>query len=261
MTLTGEYINADDIKKELQCGDMEAAQIATAKREELLSKGESFTFETVLSSRRNLELLQRASRAGYYIKCCYMLTASPDINVQRVFVRVKNGGHDVPVDKIHSRYHKCLKLVPELIDVCDDISIFDNTRQPYMIFSKKKDESNIYEFDIWERKQIEKLIGTDKDETNPIFKRFVINDDATCEALLAALEEAEKRPIVKKSGPSSYERGKELLAMRYGSDNPFKPVSKEEIYAKLEESRACFERGEYKEFDEAIDEIRQKYDL
>lgn len=161
--IVGEYINADDIKKELQCGDMEAAQIATAKREELLSKGESFTFETVLSSRRNLELLQRASYAGYYIKCCYMLTAAPEINVQRVFVRVKNGGHDVPVDKIHSRYHKCLTLIPELIDVCDEISIFDNTQQPYMLFSKKKEERNIYESDIWERKQIEKLVGLDKD--------------------------------------------------------------------------------------------------
>ncbi len=51
------------------------------------------------------------------------------------------------------------------------------------------------------------------------------------------------------------------LVMQCSSNNPFKPVSKEEIYAELEESRACFERGEYMDFDDAIDEIRSKYGL
>lgn len=43
--------------------------------------------------------------------------------------------------------------------------------------------------------------------------------------------------------------------------NLFKMVGREEIYAELEESRACFERGEYKDFNDAIDEIRAKYNL
>ena len=41
----------------------------------------------------------------------------------------------------------------------------------------------------------------------------------------------------------------------------FKPVSREQIYAELEESRACFESGEYKGFDDAIDEIGAKFNL
>ena len=55
--------------------------------------------------------------------------------------------------------------------------------------------------------------------TSSITKRFVIKDDATCQRLIDAIEEfeakAEKKPV-KKSGPSSYERGKALLAARYG---------------------------------------------
>lgn len=51
------------------------------------------------------------------------------------------------------------------------------------------------------------------------------------------------------------------LVMQCGNDNPFRPVGREEIYAELEESRSCFERGEYKDFGEAIDEIRIKYGL
>lgn len=51
------------------------------------------------------------------------------------------------------------------------------------------------------------------------------------------------------------------LVMQCSNDNPFKPVSREEVYAELEESRACYERGEYKDFGEAVDEIRIKYGL
>ena len=51
------------------------------------------------------------------------------------------------------------------------------------------------------------------------------------------------------------------LVMQCNNNNPFKPVSREEVYAELEESRACFERGEYMDFGDAIDEIRLKYGL
>lgn len=157
--IVGEYVNADELKKALGCTDMEAAQIATAKREELLSEGKEFTFETVLSSTRNLELLRRAHKAGYFIKCIYVLTSAPEINVGRVFARVRSGGHDVPEDKIVSRYHKCLALLPELIEVCDVIHIYDNTVSPFRIFKKKKEEMYIWASDEWTYEQIEKLIG------------------------------------------------------------------------------------------------------
>ena len=44
-------------------------------------------------------------------------------------------------------------------------------------------------------------------------------------------------------------------------DTLFKPLSAEKIYSELEESRACYERGEYEDFDDALDEISKKYDL
>ncbi|MCD7921958.1 MAG: hypothetical protein LUG27_05920 [Clostridiales bacterium] len=53
-----DYINADEIKKNLKCSDIEAAQIAEKQREEHLEKCEDFCFETVLSTARNLNLLQ-----------------------------------------------------------------------------------------------------------------------------------------------------------------------------------------------------------
>ena len=53
------YINADDIKKSSQCSDLEAAQAADKLRNDLIDKKQSFTFETVLSTDRNIKLLKR----------------------------------------------------------------------------------------------------------------------------------------------------------------------------------------------------------
>ena len=55
-----DYINADEIKKNIKCSDIEAAQIAEKQREEHLENMMEFCFETVLSTERNLNLLQRA---------------------------------------------------------------------------------------------------------------------------------------------------------------------------------------------------------
>lgn len=103
-----DYINADEIKKYLKCSDLEAAQLAEKQREEHMEQMREFCFETVLSTERNLKLLERAKRKGYFIRCYYILTADPMINVWRVKARVESGGHDVPKEKIITRYDRAL---------------------------------------------------------------------------------------------------------------------------------------------------------
>ena len=51
-----DYINADEIKKNLKCSDLEAAQLAEKQREEHIEQMNEFCFETVLSTERNLIL-------------------------------------------------------------------------------------------------------------------------------------------------------------------------------------------------------------
>ena len=78
-----DYINADEIKKSLKCSDIEAAQLAEKQREKHLEQMEEFCFETVLSTERNLDLLKRAKEKGYFIRCYYILTVDPAINIYR----------------------------------------------------------------------------------------------------------------------------------------------------------------------------------
>lgn len=135
------YINADEIKRILNCSDLEAAEHAEQRRKACVEHGTDFCFETVLSTDRNLKLLTRAKDAGFFIRCYYVLTADPQINVARVASRVSDGGHDVPVEKIISRYDKALDLVRRLVPVCDVCHIYDNSgNEPYRIFKKRKDQ-------------------------------------------------------------------------------------------------------------------------
>ena len=155
----GIYINADDLKRASVCSDLEAAQKAEELREGAVKDKIDFTFETVLSTRRNIELLIRAKEQGYFIRCIYVLTANPDINVSRVKVREQSGGHGVPEDKVRSRYYKALELIPELVQICDVLHIYDNTQEPFRIFKKRKDVFFRWKNQYWSNAEIEKLTG------------------------------------------------------------------------------------------------------
>ncbi len=155
----GVYINADDIKRASHCSDLEAAVEAERLREEAIARKADFTFETVLSTDRNLKLLKKAKENGYFVRCIYVLTNNPLVNVMRVKVREASGGHGVPEDKIRSRYKKALELLPELVGMCDVMHVYDNTLRPFRIFKKRKDVylgwANLY----WSKSAIESLTG------------------------------------------------------------------------------------------------------
>lgn len=152
----GVYINADDIKKSNSCTDLEAAEKAEKLRELMLEQGYAFTFETVLSTDRNLKLLQKAKEKGFFLRCIYVLTSDYTINISRVNIRESMGGHSVPIDKIKSRYFKALDLIPKLIELCDIVHIYDNTNVAFRIFKKRKDDYH-WENNYWSYSAIEKL--------------------------------------------------------------------------------------------------------
>ena len=138
---------------------MEAAIKAEELREKMIESKKDFTFETVLSTERNLLLLRKAKEQGYFIRGIYVLTSNADINVARVSAREALGGHGVPEEKIRKRYERALKLIPQLTEVCDVLHLYDNTDIPFRIFKKRKDVYYRWENKYWTNEQIEKLTG------------------------------------------------------------------------------------------------------
>ena len=137
----------------------EAAFFADKKRYEAIDAKEDFTFETVLSSHYKLDILRKAKENGYFIKCIFVLTNDPLINVSRVETRVASGGHNVDKDKIISRYYKSLANIKQLIELCDILHVYDNTYEPVRIIRKHKDEFSIFPNDQWTENKIIRLIS------------------------------------------------------------------------------------------------------
>lgn len=142
-------INADLIASSLTDGSYEernlkAAKIAAQLRESYLRRGMSFSIETVGSREDKLDFLGKAKAAGYIIHIVFVTTCSPEINKERVRMRVSMGGHDVPDDKIVSRYMRTMTLLPRYVEVADEFVAYDNSRpNPVLVFSKRNGKSMI----------------------------------------------------------------------------------------------------------------------
>ena len=115
--IQGIYTNADEVVASTGMDNKEAAEFVDKKRYEFIESKQDFTFETVLSSEYKMNILRKAKEEGYFIKCVFVLTNDPQINITRVETRVLNGGHDVDKEKIISRYYKSLSHIKELMDI------------------------------------------------------------------------------------------------------------------------------------------------
>ena len=129
------FINADVLARELNLHGYAAAKVADAVRRELLKRRESFVFETVFSdpARDKLDFLKEAIQTGYTVVLCYIGLASPQISNERVAMRVSQGGHDVPAEKLTSRFRRTLANLKTAIRELPHVLIYDNSdlRHPF----------------------------------------------------------------------------------------------------------------------------------
>ena len=154
----GTYTNADDVVAATGMSNEEAAKLVDSKRYASIELKEDFTFETVLSSKFKLDILEKAKAEGYFIKCIFVLTVDPLINVARVETRVASGGQDVEKKKIIERYYKSLNNIKRLMDICDILHVYDNTLEPVRIIRKHKEDISIFPNELWTEKKIVELL-------------------------------------------------------------------------------------------------------
>jgi len=126
------FINADIVAKKLDPENAAAisytAAILTAKlRAKLIQTGNSFCFETVFSHPSKIEFLANAKSSGYEIILVYTHLFTNELNQARVAQRVKQGGHDVPTDKIISRIPRTMRYVREALPIVDIAKFYDNS--------------------------------------------------------------------------------------------------------------------------------------
>jgi predicted ABC-type ATPase len=129
------FVNADILADELHLEPYAAAKLADALRHELVKRKESFVFETVLSDTLGdkLKFLKDAGASGTTVVLCFIGLATPEISEERVSMRVSQGGHDVPTEKLKSRFPRALANLKAAIRDLPHVLIYDNTdlRHPF----------------------------------------------------------------------------------------------------------------------------------
>jgi predicted ABC-type ATPase len=133
-----------------------AQALADFLRKKLLKEKKKFSFETVFSHESKLKIMQKAKDEGYKVYLYFVSTSSPEINKERVALRVKKGGHGVPPDKIESRYHRSLALLFDASQIAYQAFFFDNSgenKEPVMFANFKVIKGQKY----WGHINVEKL--------------------------------------------------------------------------------------------------------
>ena len=127
------YINPDQVANE-KFGDwnsqdavLKAANYCEEWREQCLKDKVSFVFETVFSAEDKIDFLIRAKEAGFFIRLFFISTEHPSINAARIAKRVMEGGHDVPIPKIISRYTKSIENCETVARLVDRLYVYDNS--------------------------------------------------------------------------------------------------------------------------------------
>lgn len=137
-----EFVNADEIAKGLspfnpESVAIEAGRLMLQRIEELLDRNETFSIETTLATKSYINLVHKAQAKGYRVHLIYFWLETPELAMQRVAERVRNGGHNIPIEIIQRRYVAGIRnLFNIFMSEVDLWMIYDNSRTPRTFVAK-----------------------------------------------------------------------------------------------------------------------------
>jgi predicted ABC-type ATPase len=156
-----KFVNADLIAKDIDSENPEsisyhAATVAAKIREDLISQGVSFCFETVFSHESKIDFLAQAKANGYKVILVYIHLFDSSLNEARVKQRVSEGGHNVPIEKIYSRIPRTMKHIKTALLIVDEARILDNSStddpfQQIIVMKSGNFEVNVDHLPEWAR--------------------------------------------------------------------------------------------------------------
>lgn len=151
-----EFVNADEIAKGLSPFQpekvaFEAGRIMLERIETLLKSNKNFAFETTLSTKTYKQKLLQAKKNGFKVKLLFFWLPTIEMAINRVAIRVSEGGHHIPSEIIERRYSRGIEnLFKIYIPLCDDWAVFDNSNEkPELIAEGKYLETMIVKKDSW----------------------------------------------------------------------------------------------------------------
>ncbi|MFB0974108.1 MAG: zeta toxin family protein [Bacteroidales bacterium] len=137
-----EFVNADEIAKELDPFDPEsmalrASKLMLERMRELIEKGSDFAIETTLATKSLKNIILDAQGRGYSVTLVYFWLNVPQLAIERVKLRVASGGHNIDEAVIIRRYYTGLtNLLKVYIPIVDYWITIDNSSTKFEIIAE-----------------------------------------------------------------------------------------------------------------------------
>jgi len=152
-----EFVNADLIAGGLSPFDPERAvtQAGRLMLEQIHSfgkRGLDFGFETTLSGKTYVKLLKDLKKKGYLIHLFFLWISNVKLALERIELRVRNGGHHIPEAIVLRRFDRSLPNFFRFYQpLADSWAIFDNSEDvPKMIAFEESGKLEILDPDLFD---------------------------------------------------------------------------------------------------------------
>lgn len=94
---------------------------------ERLNDGQAVCIETVLSTEKFKPVVEELRHSGGHFAMIYVGLKSPEVSADRIAKRVRQGGHDVPADRIAARWRRSIELLPWFAERANELFVYDNS--------------------------------------------------------------------------------------------------------------------------------------
>lgn len=106
--------------------NIQAWQEGVRRLENSLVAGRSFAFETTLGGQTIARILAAATAThDVMVWCCGL--QSVQLHIDRVCARVRQGGHDIPPQKIRERWISSIQNLIALLPLLSHVRVYDNS--------------------------------------------------------------------------------------------------------------------------------------
>lgn len=150
------FVNADLIASGLAPFEPRAAAIKAGKLvlqqiHEFAERGADFAFETTLAGTSYARLLKELKKERYHIHLFLLWIPSPDLAIQRIKDRVKDGGHDVPAEDVKRRFFRGINNFFKIYEpILDSWMMFDNSKaKPVLIAKRKNNHKEVIDHELF----------------------------------------------------------------------------------------------------------------
>ena len=135
------FVNADLIAAGLSpfAPELAAFKAGRLMLEEIASHvkhGESFSFETTLSGLSYAQMIPVWRSSGYLVKLFFLSLPDVEMAIERVAIRVRQGGHNVPEDVIRRRFAHGIANFERYKLLVDSWQLYDNSDAPPILLDE-----------------------------------------------------------------------------------------------------------------------------